>query len=859
MSSAAPGPIASTYACKCLNVRLRSTPAQSAPPEAPHDPAYSPVFVLDDGITVTHPQLTVRIRTRGIPIPGTLRCSRFTSLSCLLCELPVYRVFQIVPVDVEGKDGPLLPTEDWVEHEILKSSTGWVEVHKDCPTGDALVQAESSPDYSQVFSLMLPSSPLPLASSKPAEEPPSSPTSSSSAVSASPPPTSYLTDMRPLFPPPPFTPSHSAFMHLSSLAGAQSQALRAQAEQYIADVVRDKKAEVERAEAELRRSVEVLWKKFREAMNKINHERSHSAAVPRSPLAREPKMSVNTSSVSVSGTSPHGTPTPIRDFVPIQVPVARSPPAPTSRMSALSASLVTSSFHHPRARQSPPPGVNASPRSSNQSISTADSATLVQPNSAGVLGSNVLQYKRNINDSINTATSYRYFQDLEEDMARHKREREALTKKPESDQAQTQEAGPSRRPTTPPTNGNKKQKKQQSGSESNTEDMNVKAETDPMQSRGRESKGKRKVTFDSQPAIVTIKREVNSEKEEAAAAQSDDPREMIFDLEDLDDEGIEHPPGSRHSLPLIEQPPVSRPLRSARGKTQNLLGLPASFSGLRPASLPAPSNMRPLRSQPGVDSSSQMSLPRPSAPISREMPRRGSSSNTPVQSPPAEDKQLDARDAEIMKLVAANAPSHRGAWKPDSKAWQTFTRRQDSKEPSRTNIPEEEDDSNSDGLGFASTSARHTEDPTEEERDDDDDEYEETDAVPYHLRSGIAGSLPIEIHIRSQAKEVLSLASYQPKTSLTDRPGTVVPSLPKITSSTAIRKAAYAERDRSRSMDPGALDFEEDEDDVEQDSDEELSKGETLESGGKGRKKALRILQKRSEIPAAGMWRSLAS
>ena len=76
--------------------------------------------------------------------------------------------------------------------------------------------------------------------------------------------------------------------------------------------------------------------------------------------------------------------------------------------------------------------------------------------------------------------------------------------------------------------------------------------------------------------------------------------------------------------------------------------------------------------------------------------------------------------------------------------------------------------------------------------------------------------------------------------------------------STALRKAAYAERDRSRSFDPGALDFEEiDEEDGG--SDDNVSTVSPPEIGERGRKRALKILQARSELPEAGMWRSLAN
>ena len=123
----------------------------------------------------------------------------------------------------------------------------------------------------------------------------------------------------------------------------------------------------------------------------------------------------------------------------------------------------------------------------------------------------------------------------------------------------------------------------------------------------------------------------------------------------------------------------------------------------------------------------------------------------------------------------------------------------------------------------------------------------------------LVGSLPIPIQPWARPQEALSIASYQPKTSLAEYPTTLAPPLSnKPSSSTALRKAAYAERDRTRSMDPGALDFaEEGDEEEEEDTGDERSKVEA-DSGERGRKWALKILQARSKLPEAGMWRSLA-
>jgi hypothetical protein len=101
---------------------------------------------------------------------------------------------------------------------------------------------------------------------------------------------------------------------------------------------------------------------------------------------------------------------------------------------------------------------------------------------------------------------------------------------------------------------------------------------------------------------------------------------------------------------------------------------------------------------------------------------------------------------------------------------------------------------------------------------------------------------------------------YEAKTSLTDRPGHRVPKLytAGLPSSVAIRKALYAQRDRQRGTDPGSFDDigEEDEGNDSDQDDETLADGAPIE---RSRQKAFKILKAREELPAAGMWRSLAN
>ena len=61
---------------------------------------------------------------------------------------------------------------------------------------------------------------------------------------------------------------------------------------------------------------------------------------------------------------------------------------------------------------------------------------------------------------------------------------------------------------------------------------------------------------------------------------------------------------------------------------------------------------------------------------------------------------MSEHDAELLRLVAADTPSHRGAWTPNSRAWQTFTRRQDSKDNLGSNRISEEGEE-TEGNNFA--------------------------------------------------------------------------------------------------------------------------------------------------------------
>ena len=147
--------------------------------------------------------------------------------------------------------------------------------------------------------------------------------------------------------------------------------------------------------------------------------------------------------------------------------------------------------------------------------------------------------------------------------------------------------------------------------------------------------------------------------------------EAMFPLDDVVSEGVAEAPthDQQTTLPLLEQPPP-RPITI---KKRSQIAVGDAFHSLRPASLPAPSHVRPIRSPPGVDSSSSMlpSLPKASSPT-KTLPKIPRS-----ESPPS--SLLTECDVELLKLVAADTPSHRGAWSHGSKNWQSFTGNRDAK------------------------------------------------------------------------------------------------------------------------------------------------------------------------------------
>ncbi|KAI9574313.1 hypothetical protein HD554DRAFT_2046213 [Boletus coccyginus] len=806
-------------ACKCLNVRIRPQLHLEKLPDfliaAAADSGYAPTYVGDKGISIAHPQVTMRTRKIGPPIEDSSRCIRFTTLTCLLCQTVAYRVQQLVASDVDIQEGPLLPSPDWVEQETLLSSCGWIEVHKDCLLAEDVTRLLSSSVYSSTFGIALPQNMVPSATpTQPTHESnQQSPAQDTSPVGP------FLYNLKPLFLPAPFVPSHPVFAHLSSIAVKASEHLRSLAEEQIAAIVRDKCAELEQADDRLRHDVEALWRKFVETMGEVEKQLGPRADETR---RRDSSRGVSLSTFGVSGTPLIS----IRNFVPTpsRTPRMMSASSSRSRISSLSASLATSAFYHDRMAQGPteprdrspsgsprsPPPYSSHPSSLGSESPISSSLEISPGLSLRKSSDSVVQpFKRSMDEARDTAVSFRYFTILEADVTRARQLQGAS--QPDARSEGAPKAGESARETG------------SSNTAKVTTPDRVAEEAHPPESSDRntippadETPRRRKVKFDIKAEVVTgdgVSPRVNAESREN--------EELIFDLEDSSS-GLEASDAAP-TLPFAEN---AQARCRGRSRIASLGALPASLSSLRPKSLPPYSILHSKATEePTTSASNNGALPT----IQPALLLQEARSEYPEQPDPQEE--------EILKLVAANTPSHRSAWKRNSKAWKLFVSRRRNGVPGAL-IPEETED----GSGQVADTA-------------DGSDWGSSRDIRWSLGdAGFPASLPIDIGPLSRQREPLSLASYQPQTSLSDRAGSR-----RHTSSATLRRASYAERDRSRAIDPGALDFivgdgEEAEDD---ESDEEPSKA-NVANEGRGRQRAFKILQARSKIPEEGMWMSLA-
>ena len=319
-------------------------------------------------------------------------------------------------------------------------------------------------------------------------------------------------------------------MHLASIANEESQNLRGAAEQRIADFVKAETSTIEAREQSLRHQVEVFWTTYKDHLNALQGEPSKQTLnVARSHVSHSFGPGGHGAVISNSSVS-------IRNFDPVPISPPLSPLSPVlspgPRTSALSASLATSTFHRPNTNEARTHSSGYCESASSHTLSTtySKSPTLIS-DAVAVASNNVLQYKRNINDDINTQASYRYFVNLEEDMARYKRSQEITLMEQQAEGGKrTQQQNPTQAGSFGVnTNGNSKHKAitQATNHQTTTKDGSARHETISPRERDRD-KGKRKVTFDVEPAVVTIETEADGKVEEDVTTEQDSGGRLII-------------------------------------------------------------------------------------------------------------------------------------------------------------------------------------------------------------------------------------------------------------------------------------------------------------------------------------------
>jgi hypothetical protein len=201
-----------------------------------------------------------------------------------------------------------------------------------------------------------------------------------------------------------------------------------------------------------------------------------------------------------------------------------------------------------------------------------------------------------------------------------------------------------------------------------------------------------------------------------------------------------------------------------------------------------------------------------------------------------EEKPLKQYERELRKLVAADVPSHRGAWSR-AEVWKAFGTK--GKGRSR--------------LGSTSTTLEDNESDTEGDNETDHSNishsYDGTANWRDYHPSNLSSSLPVTMGpIRKLKSSMGKSSSGAPALAMLEEANEEEPS--HGIEPEKVRKQAHTERDRVRSLDPGLLDFATDDDDVKEQVD--------TTSSSRGKQYALKIIAARNAVPEEGMWRSLA-
>jgi len=256
-------------------------------------------------------------------------------------------------------------------------------------TGDGLDKSTSSENYSPVFSVVLPT-----------KHPGSPATIAPPETFSIPPLTSALP---PLFLAPPFTPSHPVFHMFSKHATKASDDLRHKIDLELQALVAQKIQELATKEKELKKDVDQLWKKWRDAWKAVG-------AVVEAPVHRRRESGQHVPVIKEFNPAP-----PSANDSSRPIPrISRNAPANALSPSLLSASLATSSMHQ----------LVGTSRSTLENDVDEDlvpsppsgSPTLASISSAQVGSVSIGPYRRRMDDSVAIAASYQITMEQESDL-----------------------------------------------------------------------------------------------------------------------------------------------------------------------------------------------------------------------------------------------------------------------------------------------------------------------------------------------------------------------------------------------------------------------------------------------------------
>lgn len=268
--------------------------------------------------------------------------------------------------------------------------------------------------------------------------------------------------------------------------------------------MRAKASEVQIKETELKVQVERLWLTFKRGLDRIQQvDRPHTSAlpVPWSSPARASDQRSNGRKAPVT----------VRSFDPVSVTAPVAPTPPPLRPSALSASLADPNLHQAMADRNSRNSAGTS-NNTERTVSThSSSPTLVPTLTNGRETGSVLRFPRLVDDTINTAASYRYFLNIDEEMARHKKER---GQEADSDHDETVRNA---EPLKPPTSGSNKE------SGAINAGTVAKAETTEKEATNKGKNKSRHVHFNVQPATKGTKGTEEPLKKKSDGVSKPDP------------------------------------------------------------------------------------------------------------------------------------------------------------------------------------------------------------------------------------------------------------------------------------------------------------------------------------------------